>query len=482
MIVWGGVFTTTSPPLNSGGRYNPSNDIWTTTSQVNAPLGRREHSVVWAGNEMIVWGGYSGPTNSGARYAPYFLSPAPIAHAGPDDVVECSSSHGTPVTLAGTAESSCTDLDQISFRWSGPFPEGGGTLQGRTPTVTLPLGSSEITLEVEDAQGQKGTDSLVVVVHDTTPPLLTCPSPSPAGIECQSQYGTLIAVPPASVSDACDSAPVTVNTHGPGGADASGSYPLGQTEVEMTSMDALGNIASCAFPVFVVDTTPPHISLVPGTSLLWPPNHRMVDVAADISVTDACTSTTVKLFSIISSEPDDAPGAGDGNTSNDVQGADFGTTDTSFQLRAERGGSDSGRTYAATYTAVDESGNTSQARAFVVVPHDIGGSTEPLDLSVQESLTGTLLHWDSIAGATTYSVIRGNVRSLQLAGDVIDLGTVSCVRSGSSQSSTIGQEDGEIPLPGEAFFYLASYNDGRDSGYGSASAAKPRVSTAGGCE
>ena len=118
----------------------------------------------------------------------------------------------------------------------------------------------------------------------------------------------------------------------------------------------------------------------------------------------------------------------------------------------------------------------------VVVPHDLGGITEPLDLSVQEDLTGTFLSWNSVLGATTYEVIRGNMRSLQQAGDFIDLGTVTCVQAGSSQTSTTGQEDGEIPALGEAFFYLAAYNDGRDSGYGSASAAKPRLKTAGGCE
>jgi len=62
------------------------------------------------------------------------------------------------------------------------------------------------------------------------------------------------------------------------------------------------------------------------------------------------------------------------------------------------------------------------------------------------------------------------------------LGTVTCIRSASSQTSTTGQEDSEIPAVGEAYFYLAEYNDGRDSGFGSASAAKPRISTAGGCE
>jgi hypothetical protein len=204
----------------------------------------------------------------------------------------------------------------------------------------------------------------------------------------------------------------------------------------------------------------------------------MVDVEAQVAANDACSSPSFTLASIASTEPDDVPAPGDGNTSSDIQGADPGTPDSIFQLRAERDGNGTGRTYTVTYTAVDGSGNSSQAHAFVVVPHDLGGTTEPLDLSVQEALTGTRLSWNAVAGATFYTVIRGNVRSLQLAGDFIDLGAVSCVRPSSALTSTSGQEDDEIPARGEAFFYLASYNDGRDSGYGSASAAKPRISQA----
>jgi hypothetical protein len=190
----------------------------------------------------------------------------------------------------------------------------------------------------------------------------------------------------------------------------------------------------------------------------------------------------VILTSATSSEPADASGPGAGNTGDDIQGIDLGTADSSFQLRAERDGSGNGRIYEVDYSAVDGAGNTSQARAFVVVPHDLGGVTEPLNLSALEDGAGTFLNWNPVPAAIAYSVIRGNVRSLQVAGDFIDLGTVTCIQSGSSQTSTSGHQDGQVPAVGEAFFYLAAYNDGHDSGFGSASAAKPRIAVAGGCE
>src|SRR5205807_2964636 len=70
MIVWGGSPSGGSP-VNSGGRYNPSTDSWTATSMVNAPVDRELHKAVWTGNEMIVWGGSMGSLlNTGGRYDP----------------------------------------------------------------------------------------------------------------------------------------------------------------------------------------------------------------------------------------------------------------------------------------------------------------------------------------------------------------------------------------------------------------------------
>ena len=62
-------------------------------------------------------------------------------------------------------------------------------------------------------------------------------------------------------------------------------------------------------------------------------------------------------------------GLGDGDTQGDIQGAAFGTPDTSFLLRAERSGTGSGRVYTVVYTASDKTGNTAQATAIVRIPH-----------------------------------------------------------------------------------------------------------------
>jgi len=77
-----------------------------------------------------------------------------------------------------------------------------------------------------------------------------------------------------------------------------------------------------------------------------------------------------------SSEPDDAPGIGDGNTTGDIQDAAIGTPDPSFLLRAERSAAGSGRVYTLEYAATDASGNTASASGQVIVPHDLGRNAD----------------------------------------------------------------------------------------------------------
>jgi N-acetylneuraminic acid mutarotase len=72
MIVWGGIDHNPISVLNTGGRYDPGTDTWTTTSTTNAPSARRLHTAVWTGSEMIVWGGSTDGDegNTGGRYNP----------------------------------------------------------------------------------------------------------------------------------------------------------------------------------------------------------------------------------------------------------------------------------------------------------------------------------------------------------------------------------------------------------------------------
>jgi len=72
MIIWGGDDGGPYVLFNTGGRYNPSTDSWTATTTVNAPSARAAPKAVWTGTEMIVWGGtdFGINLNTGGRYNP----------------------------------------------------------------------------------------------------------------------------------------------------------------------------------------------------------------------------------------------------------------------------------------------------------------------------------------------------------------------------------------------------------------------------
>lgn len=69
MVVWGG-WDSSTPYLDTGGRYDPQGDAWTATSLADVPEARYGHTAVWAETEMIVWGGIGAALglDSGGRY------------------------------------------------------------------------------------------------------------------------------------------------------------------------------------------------------------------------------------------------------------------------------------------------------------------------------------------------------------------------------------------------------------------------------
>jgi len=93
-------------------------------------------------------------------------------------------------------------------------------------------------------------------------------------------------------------------------------------------------------------------------------------VTATIQVSDNCDpNAAITLVSVTSNEPE-AGYIGAGDIGPDIQGANIGTDDRSFSLRAERAtaAQSTGRVYTAVYRATDVSGNVSEAMATVTVP------------------------------------------------------------------------------------------------------------------
>src|SRR5437762_9451930 len=81
MIIWGGF---DGSVFNTGGKYDPGTNSWTSTSTTNAPSARDLHTAVWTFSEMIVWGGedHISVLNTGGRYcAQSSVTPAPTPTA-----------------------------------------------------------------------------------------------------------------------------------------------------------------------------------------------------------------------------------------------------------------------------------------------------------------------------------------------------------------------------------------------------------------
>ncbi len=114
--------------------------------------------------------------------------------------------------------------------------------------------------------------------------------------------------------------------------------------------------------------TAPEIEVTVAPQVLWPPNHKMVEVEYTVTVSDICDDDPQwELVNVVSNEPQNDNG--DGNTEPDIQDADLGTPDTSVSLRAERDGRKTGRVYTATFEVTDCSGNATETTSNVYVPH-----------------------------------------------------------------------------------------------------------------
>jgi serine protease len=292
----------------------------------------------------------------------------------PSDVVaECSGSGGVPASEVAAFLNGASATDNVD-----PNP----VITNDAPAF-FNVGTTTVTFTATDACGNSASCTADVQVVDTLPPVIYCPADTT--VECSAFGGTAKSeftawLDQASAGDLCDG-PLTVTN------DAPTLFPVGTTTVTFTAVDNSGNTAICQALVTVEDTTPPNIMVEVTPDCLWPPNHKMAEIEATVTVTDVCDPNPIFLLvSIHSSEP--ANDKGDGNTDVDIEDASYLTDDTMFSLRSERQGGGDGRVYTIIYAGVDAHGNAAFDTAYVRVPHDRGGGAI---CATGFALTGTSL-------------------------------------------------------------------------------------------
>jgi hypothetical protein len=273
----------------------------------------------------------------------------PFAHAGSDQTVYVGDTCQAQVILDGS-KSSDPDGDPLTYTWEDSF----GQVDGVNPTVTLGLGTHDITLTVNDGS-ESDTDTVRITVEDNTPPM---PEVDPLPVirgECSAQVPSS----PTAI-DNCSNQ-ITGTTTDPLIYTEQGSYV-----VNWTYDDGRGNITTQSQTVIVEDTTPPSIDSISATpDVIWSPNHKMVPVTLSVSVSDNCdTNPIYQIISISSNEPENGLGDGDTEPDWEITGA------LTANLRAERAGKGSGRVYTITVRCTDSAENSRDQQVTVTVPHD----------------------------------------------------------------------------------------------------------------
>ncbi|MBE2213489.1 MAG: HYR domain-containing protein [Opitutaceae bacterium] len=219
-----------------------------------------------------------------------------------------------------------------------------------SPTPPTNVGTYVVNVSIDDS-GYTGAAAGLLVIADTTPPVLTLPVD--IELEASGPSGAVATYTATAVDDVDGSVPVSFTP-------ASGStFPIGVTTVTASATDAAGNAATVSFRVTVRDTISPVFeSLAASPAVLWPPNQKMVTVNLTANVSDvADPSPVTRIISVTSNEA--------------IDDSDWEITGPlTLKLRAERSGSGSGRIYTITVESRDQSGNASTETVLVTVPHD----------------------------------------------------------------------------------------------------------------
>lgn len=309
---------------------------------------------------------------------------APTADAGENLAVRSEALHATALAASG----SDADNDALQYRWLEgsnvladwqPAGDNGSTPLDLSAIAILPVGEHTLTLEVTDGKATS-TDSMILTVDNSAPHA----GPSGSGVY---QYGTPVVLG-GSVSDYDGDALTATWREGENVISSEAITPLhggtptdlqpvtlsgleiGKHPVALTVNDGVNTPVVSEIDVNVIDDVAPTLNPSINKTILWPPNHQLLNIAINANASDNSGRPVALSAAVTSNEAQD--GLDDEDVGQDWTQPviDQATGLINLQLRAERSGSGNGRAYTITLTAADSSNNSSSAKVVVIVPHD----------------------------------------------------------------------------------------------------------------
>lgn len=188
LLVWGGVLGSGSPS-SAGAAYEAAQDQWSPLPDADAPAPRRGHTAVWSGDAMLIWGGFgAGYLRSGGEFAPasplWRELPIQGAPAGREGHVGVWTGSRMLIWGGRDAAGLLGDgglYDPVGRVWSG-LPEAGAP-EARVEAAAAWAGSRFLVWGGLGVNGELASGGILAFTGGSTPgawvPMTSVGSPTP---------------------------------------------------------------------------------------------------------------------------------------------------------------------------------------------------------------------------------------------------------------------------------------------------------------
>lgn len=280
--------------------------------------------------------------------------------------MSATSPHGSPVELTATDLPAGASFDGTNFVWSPNYNQAGLVY---------------VTFIANDGQSSSSKTVIITVNAVNSPPALALTGGGvynlqdkiSLGAQVSDTDGDQVSYTWSEGTSIICSGTVATNYGGGPVSLAACQLPTGQTlgthNYVLVINDGYTDPVSGAVAVTIQDISAPTLAPTISKTILYPPNHKMVDVVINSNATDD-SGCLVLSVEVSSNEPESGLFRGDKAPDFTEPVIDPQTGVITLQLRAERDGRGNGRIYFITIVATDCAGNSSATTLEVLCPHD----------------------------------------------------------------------------------------------------------------